>query len=63
MEKSIVLAMFEKEGDLFRQRENTARDVVSLDKEMEVSNTQPPTYNTGLYQLVTGTVDIRVRLK
>ena len=42
MEKSIVLAMFEKEGELFRQRENKAWDIVSLDKEMEVSNTQPP---------------------
>ena len=59
----IILAMFIKEGDLFRQTERKARDIISRDKALEVSMTKPPPYNTGLYPLVTGTVYIKGEVK
>ena len=68
----IILGMFKKHGELFRQTARTARDLVTRDKEgtsardfvlgdraVETDKIKPPPYNTGLYPLVTGTVDIK----
>ena len=54
----IVMAMFKKEGELFRLTERKARDIISGDKAVEVGKTEPPPCNTGLYPVVTGTIDI-----
>ena len=48
---SIVLPLFRKDGELWRQREKTAREMVSgVGKEVESPHCKanPPPYNTGL---------------
>jgi len=61
--EKIVLGMFKRDGEMFRLTERTVRVIVNGDKEVDRSKTKPPPYNTGLFPLVTGTVDIRGEVK
>lgn len=59
--EGIILAMFKKEGENWRRKEKTEREMFNRGKKLEPlpPKVQPPPYNTGLYPLVSGTVDIK----
>ena len=70
----IILDMFKREGEKWRQTEQTAREMILGAKKLKSSSpvvkpplkiqssssvVQPPPYNKGLYPVISGTVDVR----
>ena len=53
----MILGLFKKEGTQWRQRERTGREMVNGAEKNE--KVQPPPYRTGLYPMITGTVEVK----
>jgi len=57
--EEIVLSMFKKEGENWRQKQKTEREKYNQENKIEPTplKTHPPPYTTGLYPLISGTVE------
>ena len=61
----IILSMFKKEGEKWRQTEKMAREMIIGAKKPQSSSpvVQPPPYNNGIYPVISGTVEIKGEVK
>ncbi|CAL8344042.1 unnamed protein product [Arctogadus glacialis] len=58
--EKLVLALFQEEGERCRALLRLAREIITNDEEAQPL---PPPYDTGLYPMITGMVDIEGEVK